>query len=87
MTNNILAVGAIIGGIIGIAAYVPQVFHMIKVKSAKGISLLAYSSWLFGNLLLLIYAISIKDIPYTIVNSLYCTANILVIILTIKYNK
>jgi uncharacterized protein with PQ loop repeat len=84
---NILAIGAVVGGIIGVAAYIPQVWHMIRVKSSGGISTVAYSAWLFGNFLLLIYAISIKDLPYTLVNAIYCSANIIVIILILKYKK
>jgi MtN3 and saliva related transmembrane protein len=84
---NILAVGAVVGGIIGIIAYIPQGLHLIKVKDSAGISLFAWFSWLLGNLLLLIYAISIKNVPYIIDYSLFCIANMTIIILTFKYKK
>jgi len=84
---NILAIGAVLGGVIGIIAYVPQVLHLFKVKNSEGISLLAWDSWLFGNLLLLIYAISLGNIPYIIDYSLFCVANATIIILTLKYKN
>lgn len=74
-------------GIIGIVAYIPQVWHLIKVKNSEGISLIAWFSWLSGNILLLAYAISIKDMPYIIDYVLFCIANSTIIILTLKYKK
>ncbi len=84
---NILAFGAVVAGIIGIAAYIPQVWHLIKVKNSEGISLVAWFSWLLGNLLLLAYAISINNVPYIIDYILFCIANSTIIILTLKYKN
>jgi len=84
---NILAIGAVTAGVVAIIAYVPQVAHLIKVKDSKGISVVAWSTWFFCNFLLLIYAVSIKDIPYIIVESLSCLANLTIIFLTIKYKN
>lgn len=84
---NVLAIGAVIAGIVAIAAYIPQVAHLIKVKDSKGISVVAWLTWFFCNSLLLIYAISIKDIPYIIVQSLSCLANLTIIFLTVKYKN
>ena len=84
---NILAVGAVTAGIVAIIAYVPQVTHLIKVKDSKGISVLAWIVWFLCNFMLLIYAISIKDIPYIIVQTLSCFANLSIIMLSIKYKN
>jgi len=84
---NIFAIGAVIAGIIGIAAYIPQILHLVKVKDSKGISSIAWFSWLSGNVLLLLYAISIKDVPYIIDYVLFSIANTAIIILTVKYKN
>lgn len=87
MITQILAIGAIIGGIIGITAYIPQILHLIKVKDSTGISIIAWYAWLFGNILLLAYAISIVNTSYIIVETLFCLANLILIILTYKYKR
>jgi len=87
MIVNILAIGAVIGGIIGITAYVPQILHLVKVKDSTGISILAWFAWLLGNILLLAYAISIMNNSYIIVETLFCLANVILIVLTYKYRR
>jgi len=84
---DILAIGAIVAGFIGIAAYIPQVLHLVRIKDSAGISLFAWFSWLLGNLLLLAYSISLKNIPYIIDYGLFCIANTTIIILTLKYKN
>jgi len=86
-TNDILAIGAVVAGVIGIAAYIPQFLHLVRVKDSSGISLIAWFSWLSGNILLLAYAISIKNTPYIIDYVAFCIANLTIIILTFKYKK
>lgn len=85
MLTSILAFGAVIGGIIGISAYIPQFIHLIKVKKSIGISVFAWWMWFGGNFLLLAYALNIGNIPYTIVEVLACSANLMMITLTYKY--
>jgi len=87
MVTNILAIGAVIGGIIGITAYLPQFYHLIKVKDSTGISIWAWYAWLVGNILLLAYAIVIINTSYIIVEALFVLANIIMIILTYKYRR
>ena len=84
---DIFAIGAIVAGVIAIVAYVPQVKHLVEVKDSKGISVLAWSTWLLCNALLLAYAISIKNIPYLVADGLSCLANLTIIVLTIKYKN
>jgi len=84
---NILAIGATIAGVVAILAYVPQVAHLIKVKDSKGISFVAWLTWFLCNFILLIYAVSIKNIPYVIVYFLSCLANLTIIFLTAKYKN
>lgn len=84
---NILAIGAIVAGIVAIAAHIPQATHLIRVKDSSGISVPAWLTWFLCNLVLFIYAFSIKNTPYIIVYGLSCLANLIIIILALKYKK
>jgi MtN3 and saliva related transmembrane protein len=87
MVDKVLSFGAVLGGIISLTAYLPQVIHMIKTKSSAGLSVLAWYCWILGTLLLLFYAISLHNTPYIIVESLYLFANITIVFLAYKYSK
>jgi len=67
---NILAILAIIAGVIMSFGYYPQAFKIIKRKSAKDISLLTYSMFLLGIIIWLLYGISLKDTPLIVSNIL-----------------
>jgi len=87
MIINILAIGAVIGGVIAITAYLPQFYHLVRVKDSTGISLVAWYAWFFANILLLSYAIAIINVPYIVVESLAVLANLLMIILAYQYRR
>lgn len=87
MIIDVLAIGAVIGGIVAITAYIPQFYHLIKIKDSTGISIWAWYAWLAANILLLVYAIAIINIPYIIVETLAVLANLIMIILTYKYRR
>lgn len=87
MLSEILAVGTVVGGIIGVSAYLPQFLHLFKVKNSTGLSLWAWYMWFIGDGLMMAYAIDIKNVPYIIANSLYTLASALIIILIYKYRK
>lgn len=87
MIIQILAVGAVVGGVVAISAYIPQFHHLIKVKDSTGISVHAWWLWFFCNSLLLAYAIAIRNIPYIIVDALSCVANLCMLVLTYRYKK
>ena len=84
---NILGIGAVIGGMVGVTAYVPQIIHLIKVKDSIGMSVTAWFIWIFGEILAFLYAISIKSLPFIIINVLYILADIIIIILIFRYEK
>ena len=81
----IIEVGALIGGSISILAYWPQIRHLIKVKNSTGISLSAWYAWSLSNLVLLAYAIYIKDIVFTILEVLFVFLCLSIVVLTYKY--
>jgi len=68
-----------IGTTLVIIAYCPQIYHLWAEKCAWGISITTWLIWLVAGVLLLIYAVSRRDILFIIVQSI----NILAIVLTI----
>ena len=77
----------LVGTIIFVSAYLPQIKHLIRVKDSSGISIFSWSLWLFGASLLLTYAIYIRDLIFIILTFLESLALLTVIILARKYKK
>lgn len=77
----------LIGTIIFVSAYLPQIKHLFKVKDSTGISIFSWSIWLFGALLLFTYAIHNHDVIFITLTSLESLALLTVIVLAIKYKK
>ena len=53
-----------IGATIVIAAYLPQVMHLVKERCSAGISLGTYALWFLASLLLLAHALMIEDMVF-----------------------
>lgn len=75
------------GGIVVVSAYLPQIIHLFKIKDSTGISFWAWLVWGIGNFLLLVYAISIRDKVYIILETLSTSSIIFILILTQKYKR
>jgi len=78
---------ALFGGALTAIAYLPQIFHLIKVKNSSGNSLYAWYLWLIGAVLPLIYSIYIKDFVFIIIQISYIICISVVIIFIYKYRK
>lgn len=85
--GEILELGGLIGGLICLTGYIPQVSHLVKVKDSTGMSSFAWAVWMLGSLLLLIYAIYIQNRLYVVVEILFLIANLFIIILIYKYRR
>jgi lipid-A-disaccharide synthase-like uncharacterized protein len=77
----------LIGTLIFVSAYVPQIRHLAKEKNSTGISIFSWTVWLIGALLLLAYALYNQDFVFTILTTLEALALLTVIVLAIKYKK
>jgi lipid-A-disaccharide synthase-like uncharacterized protein len=77
----------LVGTIIFVSAYFPQIRHLIKVKDSTGISIFSWSLWLLGALLLLFYALYQKDFVFIALTTLETISLLLVVILSIKFRK
>lgn len=87
MNLSFLELVGLAGGIVVVTAYLPQIIHLFKVKDSTGISFWAWLVWGIGNLLLLVYAISIRDRVYTILETLSTSSIIFILVLTQKYKR
>lgn len=87
MINWILPSLGLIGGIIIAAGYFPQFFRLLKVKDSTGISISAWLIFLVGDLMLLIYSISIDDFVFITLEVLFSLLILLIIILTYIYRR
>ena len=65
-------------------SFIPQVYKIIKTKSAKDISLGMYSVFMVGILLWLIYGFTIGSMPVTIANFITLLLVLVILFLKIK---
>ncbi len=77
----------LIGALIFASAYIPQIVHLVKVKDSTGISISSWFIWLFGALLLVVYAMYLKDMVFLVLTVSETIALITTIVLAFKYKK
>ncbi|MFA6528277.1 MAG: PQ-loop repeat-containing protein [Candidatus Gracilibacteria bacterium] len=76
-----------VGNTIQIVAFIPQITHMYKTKSGKGMSVKAYSIWATGDIMLFIYALHIKDPVFMILTGCFAFFTAWIIILILKFKN
>ena len=74
-----------LGTILVIAAYLPQIQHLIKEHCTGGISLRAYYMWLTAALLLLVHAVAIRDSVFILLQAYQLGACGLIVFFCRKY--
>lgn len=87
MSDSVMQNLGLIGAIIFVSAYLPQIIHLLKVKDSTGISIFSWAVWLIGALLLIVYAVSQRDIVFMALTILESSALLAVIILSIYYRR
>ncbi len=65
----------------------PQLRQLWRIKNSDEFSLSSWIAWLIAQLSSLVYAIAIKSTPYLIVNALWLSFYVMMILLIIKYRK
>lgn len=76
----------IIGGVIVVFSYVPQIIKLYKTKSSKDISSLFVFFIMVGTLSLMAYSIFISDLIFIIINGLASIMAGTVLILSLLYS-
>lgn len=71
------------GTLLILAAYIPQIRHLVREKCAAGISFITWEAWWLGSVLLAIHALDQKDGAFVAVQ----TVNLAAVSLTLYYAK
>ena len=65
----------------------PQAYLTVKHKKTKGISITSISLHVISSLLWIAYGASLKELPIVIANSLYFTANVIILYYCLMENS
>lgn len=87
MIKIILALLGLTGGIVGLTGYLPQATKLLKVKKSSQFSILGRTIWLVSGVMLLIYAVSIKDFVYITLEILNTVSLVFIFILIVVFRK
>jgi len=74
-----------LGTTLCIAAYCPQILHLVRERCSAGISVRAYAMWVGSALLLLGYAIAMRDAVFIVLQSYQVAAATLICLFCKKY--
>jgi uncharacterized protein with PQ loop repeat len=74
------------GSVIAVFAGLPQIVQLLKTKDATGISLWSWLIWLFSDLMLLTYSVSIMDKVFIFLNTLNAVFALIIISEILLYN-
>lgn len=85
MTEQIFTILGVIGNILLVTAYLPQISKIIKHKHADDLSLLMWVNYLIGDFLLLVYAIYQNDAIVASLFTIMTIGNVTILFLTFKY--
>lgn len=77
----------VIGNVLMVLGYFPQIRKILVTRKAEDISLLTWIGYLTGDLCLLTYAILTNDGVFVSLFTLFTVGNVTLILLTIKYGK
>jgi uncharacterized protein with PQ loop repeat len=67
------------------AAYIPQIFHLIRAHCSAGISRLAFGVWLLASLLITARAIAIQAGVFIVLGAIQTVATALIMLYAARY--
>jgi hypothetical protein len=67
------------------AAYVPQIWHLIRAHCSAGLSRVAFAVWLAASLLVTTHAVAIRATVFIALGAVQLAATALILIYTTKY--
>jgi len=74
-----------VAGILGPILTIPQIFILFSTKSAEGISLISWASYLIGSIVFFFYAIVHKTKPLILIYCFWIFVHIIMVIGIILY--
>lgn len=78
-------IGGFVGAGLAGAAYVPQIFHLIRARCSAGISRLAFEVWLLASLLITTRAIAIHAGVFIVLGGIQIVATALIMLYAARY--
>lgn len=84
---SILALLAMVVGLVTASAYLPQAYRIFKRKSSGDISIFTFVIFCLSMLIWMLYGIELRNLPIIIPNAFALCGGILVIGLSIYYRK
>jgi uncharacterized protein with PQ loop repeat len=87
MSDKVYLLIGTAGSIISVAGNLPMLFNLYKTKDSTGQSLNAWYVWEIANVMLLIYAIHINDVVFSILQIAWIVFCATIISLVIKYKR
>lgn len=78
-------VGGFVGAGLAGAAYVPQIFHLIRAHCSAGISRLAFGVWLLSSFLITARAVAIGAGVFIVLGAIQIVATALIVICAARY--
>lgn len=87
MSENVITSLGVIGNILVVVSYLPQIRKIIVTKSAEDLSLGMWALYVLGDICLLVYSIAVEDVIFTALFTLFTVENLVVFYLALKYGK
>lgn len=87
MSENVITGLGVMGNILVVVSYLPQIRKTIVTKSAEDISLGMWALVLLGDICLLVYSIATEDSIFTALFTLFTVENLVIFYLAVKYGK
>jgi hypothetical protein len=78
-------IGGFVGAGLAGAAYVPQIFHLIRARCSAGISRLAFAVWLLSSLLITARAVAIGAGVFIVLGAIQIVATTLIVVCAARY--
>ena len=78
-------IGGFVGAGLAGAAYVPQIFHLVRARCSAGISRLAFGVWLLSSLLITARAVAIGAGVFIVLGAIQIVATALIVVCAARY--
>jgi hypothetical protein len=78
-------IAALVGVALAGAAYVPQIWHLVRVHCSAGISRFAFRVWLGASLLVTTHAIATQAVVFILLGGVQIVATTVILIYATKY--
>jgi hypothetical protein len=78
-------IAAFVGVALAGAAYVPQIWHLVRVHCSAGISRFAFAVWLGASLLVTTHAVATEAVAFILLGGVQIVATTVILVYATKY--